>query len=134
MDILLENTLIQKTKDTPMALFELWENDIVHLQIKPGAIITMVEVHIARQIIRSFTEGRSFSILLDTKTDYKMNEEAKEFLTSYALHNRKAMAVVVRTLAAKFTANIFMRFYKLTTPVKVFNTKSGALAWLYSIN
>lgn len=117
-----------------MALFELWENDVVHIQIKPGATVTMAEVHIARQIIRSFARDREFSILLDTKTDYHIDADAREFLTSHALQNRKAMAVVVRTLAAKFTASVFMKFYKLSTPTKVFNTKSNALAWLYSLS
>lgn len=134
MDVLLKNVLVQKTKDTPMALFELWENSIVHIQIKPGAVITMAEIHIARQVIRAFSEGEEFSILLDTKTDYKIDNNARDFLASHALHNRKAMAVVVRTLAAKLTATLFLKFYKLSTPVKIFKTKSNALAWLFSLN
>lgn len=134
MDVLLNNIIVHKTKDTPLALFEFWENDIVHIQIKPGAVISMAEIHIARQIIRSFTGNNEFSLLLDTKTNYHIDADAREFLTSHALHNRKAMAVVVRTLAAKYTASIFIGFYKLSTPVKIFNTKSNALAWLYSLN
>jgi hypothetical protein len=133
MEVLLKNIIVVETKDTPLALFELWENDIVHIQIKPGAAITMAEIHIARQIIRSFTNGNEFTILLDTKTDYQIDSDAREFLTSHALQNRKAMAVVVRTFAAKLTATLFLKFYKLSTPVKVFNTKSNALAWLYSL-
>jgi len=134
MEVLLKNVLVHRVKDTPLALFELWENDIVHIQIKPGAVISMAEIHIARQIIRSFTDNREFALLLDTKTNYQLDTDAREFLASHSLHNRRAMAVVVRTLAAKYTAKAFIGFYKLSTPVKVFNTKSNALAWLYSLS
>jgi hypothetical protein len=133
MEVLLNNILVQKTKDTPLALFELWENDIVHIQIKPGASISMAEIHIARQIIKEFTNNKEFSLLLDTKTDYNINNDAREFLASRSLYNRKAMAVVVRTFAAKLSVSVFMKFYKLSTPVKIFNTKSNALAWLYDL-
>lgn len=134
MQVLLENIIVQKKEDTPVATFELWENYIIQIRFKPGATISMAEVHIARQIIRSFVGNSSFTLLLDTQTDYHIDADAREFLTSNALDNRQAMAVVVRTFAAKLTAQIFLKFYKLETPVRVFSNKAQAYTWLYSIS
>jgi hypothetical protein len=110
------------------------EEDPVIIKIESfhGEYVEVEDVEEIRKTNLELSGGGPFMILLDTSKGHAPSSpEANKLMASkeYA-GERKAIAIVARSLAAKLLSNFFIRFNKPYTPTRVFTDEAAALDWL----
>lgn len=116
---------------------KIWidEEGILHLKIMEGARIDLEEMHLLFNAYRKLgcdkhkrvqlIEGSSY-FTLDRKAIKAANaERGKYILAAATVNNSLSMLLLFRFI---------QKFYKLTSPIKMFQTKSEALQWLRTLN
>lgn len=81
--------------------------------------------------VKALTEGQPYLVLSDGRVNVRVSPEARAFSASEeASRNRIAEAILINSVAARLTANFYIRFNKPSTPTRIFTDEQKALEWL----
>lgn len=113
------------------ATCELLKKGVVHVQVKMNADIDIDDILQIRTSNEKLADGNKYVVLFEIAEFAFVSKEAREYGGENELGKlRKAMAIVVKSMAHRLLANFFINVNKPPTPTKVFNDKEKALEWL----
>lgn len=79
--------------------------------------------------------GKKFCVYMNISRFFIQSKEAQQFTTSRECTDfRIGAAFVVKNAGVKIFANLFMRFFKSKTPMRLFNGEEDALIWMRTMN
>lgn len=105
---------------------------IIKVESRAGDHVDEKDVEGMRIANIELSDGQPYYVLLDTTQGYAhATTEANKFMASkeYA-GNRKAVAIIARSLATKIVSNFFISVNKPFTPTRVFTNETDAVEWL----
>lgn len=105
---------------------------IIRIESFDGEYVEVEDVEEMRRANVELSSSGPYMILLDTSKGHApASPEANKLMASKEFAgNRKAIAIIAKTLAGKIVSNFFIRFNKPFTPTRVFTNEEDALAWL----
>lgn len=105
---------------------------IIKIESFSGEYVEAEDVEEIRAANLQLSGGKPFCILLDISRGHAPSSpEANKLMASKEFaHNRIAIGIVARSLAAKLLSNFFIRFNKPLTPTRVFTSEEDAVEWL----
>lgn len=110
---------------------ERLENNIIYVYVKKDADIDVEQILQIRETNEKLANGNNYVVLFEIAEFAFISKEAREYGGENELGElRKAMAIVVKSMAHRILANFFINVNKPPTPTKVFNDKAKALEWL----
>lgn len=110
---------------------ERLDYNIIHVHVKHNADIDVDEIKEVRETNETLADGKPYVVLFEIAEFAFISKEAREYGGENELGElRKAMAIVVKSMAHRILANFFINVNKPPTPTKVFNDKAKALEWL----
>lgn len=110
---------------------ERLENNIIYVYVKKDADIDVEQILQIRETNEKLANGNNYVVLFEIAEFAFISKEAREYGGENELGElRKAMAIVVKSMAHRLLANFFINVNKPPTPTKVFNDKKKALEWL----
>lgn len=110
---------------------ERLENNIIYVHVNNDAEIDVEQILQIRETNEKLANGVNYVVLFEIAEFAFISKEAREYGGENELGElRKAMAIVVKSMAHRLLANFFINVNKPPTPTKVFNDKKKALEWL----
>lgn len=117
--------------DLQHSFCERLENNIIYVHVNNDADIDVEQVSQIRETNEKLANGTNYVVLFEIAEFAFVSKEAREYGGENKLGElRKAMAIVVKSMAHRLLANFFINVNKPPTPTKVFNDKEKALEWL----
>jgi hypothetical protein len=112
---------------------EYWiENGVMCYSYKPH--IKKVTLDIARQMVKDrlkLSAGKTYPLFANLSNMVDVDKDARKYFSEGdALKHMSVGAILVSNPAAKYLANIFLRFDKPPLPAKCFTQKQQAFNWL----
>src|SRR5579872_3711469 len=124
---------VKKYIRTNKALHTIIEEDplIIKIESNPGDYVEVEDVHAIRDANNELSEGKPFYVLLDTSKGFSSSSpDANKLMASKDFAgNRRAIAIIAKSLATKIVSNFFIRFNKPHTPTRVFTSDAEAIDW-----
>lgn len=109
---------------------ELIEKGVVHIVYKDNVEIELEDVIEMRKISYQLSNGKEYVSVYESGQHTSITKEAREIpLNDIHTKNRKALAIVVSSLAQRLISNFFRNANKSSHPIKIFNSKANALIW-----
>jgi hypothetical protein len=104
---------------------------LVRITVTDGAHIEEEDVRMINAAKLALVGDDLHSVLLVSGEDSTASREARELSASEELcRNKKAEAIVIRSVAHKIIGDFFIRVNRPPVPVKLFVCEEKALAWL----
>jgi hypothetical protein len=111
------------------------EDCILSIKILEGAEMTLENTRMHYHTINKLTENKKYLALVDAANFFTVTPEAlKHSSLPEVLSNRIATAHYNSSTMNKLTTNFFATYYRPPIPIRIFNTKKEAVAWLKSIH
>ena len=119
-----------KKVELDKAFCNLLEKGVINVIYKDNVEIELNDVIELRKVTEEMTCGKPYVSVYEAGNHTTITKEARE-ISSKDVHikNRKALAIVVKSLAQRIISNFFMKSNKDIHPIKVFNSKEKALKW-----
>lgn len=113
---------------------EIWLDEaegILHGVFKAGAKETLTEAKENVAVAQGLAKGRKFGVLIDMSGIESISRDARNYYggpeaSSYSL----GQALITRSVVGKLIANFFIGLNKTPHPVRLFNDRDDAIAWL----
>lgn len=122
-----------KTIELDKAICTLLEEGVVNVIYKDNVIIELEDVVELRKVIADLTNNKYYVSVYEAGEHTSVSKEAREISSNDThIKNRKALAIVVKSLAQRIISNFFMKSNKDIHPIKVFSSKTKALIWAKS--
>lgn len=117
---------------TAIAKFELLPEGILQVTFLKGEdVIDLEEAKRQVEIGNLITKGSALPVLVDaTQSLHELSKEGREYIAQYSL--KKAEAILVKELHQRIIATFYLKLsgHINKHPVKVFNKREDAIAWL----
>jgi hypothetical protein len=117
---------------TKIAQFELLPEGILQVTFLKGEdVIDLEEAKRHVEIGNSLTKGTAVPVMVDaTQLLHELSKEGRDYIAQYSL--KKAEAILVKELHQRIIATFYLKLSgKINKhPVKVFNKREDAIAWL----
>jgi hypothetical protein len=108
---------------------------IVRVDYFNNQFITIVEAKRIVQLRLKFCEGKKHLLLIVVPLKININKAARDYLASKeGLQDIAASALVVSTKYSYFVSNFFVKLNPPPIPVRIFNKKEKAIAWLQTLS
>jgi len=113
---------------------QLFENDLVRIEIKGNFNIGATESEKITDILGSLANGKKMRVLMVADEITQFDKSAREYSAGEA-GSRYTLgdALVVKNLAQKIMANFYVSVNKPKVPSKTFNNEEAARDWLLSL-
>lgn len=116
------------------AKVQLLESKIVRIEVFGNLVIDEKRTKELNDAIGVLSKGKEILVLMMAQELTQVNEEAMAFSASeegqrYTLGD----AMVVKSLAQRVLANLYLSLNKPKKPSKIFNSEKDALKWLLSL-
>lgn len=116
------------------AKVQLFDTKLIRLEVFGSRIIGRTEAKEMNDAIGVLSKGRESLVLIVANEVNQFTREAVEFsISDEGLRYTTGDALVVKSLAQRITANIYLKLNKPKKPSKIFNTEKEAARWLYSL-
>lgn len=109
---------------------------IIRIESFSGEFVEPEDAEAMRDANVALSDGNPYYVLLDTSKGYASAtpEANKIFAEKKYSENRKAVAIIAKSLASKIVSNFFIRFNKPQSPTRVFINEQEAMDWLLSFS
>ncbi|MCB9175135.1 MAG: hypothetical protein H6589_11055 [Flavobacteriales bacterium] len=122
-----------KTVELHKAFCSLLEEGVINVRYKDDVEIEIEDVVELRKVTEEMTGGKCYVSVYEAGNHTIITKEAREISSNDEhIKNRKALAIVVQSLAQRIISNFFMKSNKDIHPIKVFSSKTKALIWAKS--
>lgn len=119
-----------KTIELDKAICTLLEEGVVNVIYKDNVIIELEDVVELRKVIADLTNNKYYVSVYEAGEHTSVSKEAREISPNdIHIKNRKALAIVVKSLAQRLISNFYRNANKSSYPIKVFSSKEKALKW-----
>lgn len=116
------------------AKVQLFDTKLIRLEIIGNRVIGKAEAKEMNEAIGVLSRGRETMVLIVANEVSQFTKEAVEFSVSDdGMRYTNADALVVRSIAQRITANIYLKLNKPKKPSRIFNSEKEATKWLYSL-
>jgi hypothetical protein len=117
---------------TDIADVYLLQEQIVTIEIKPGAELDVKEIKELHEQVWETAGKKKYGLLIESGFGSTITPDARAFAASEEklTLRRIAKAFVVDNLAHKLVGNFYINFNKPVTPTKLFTDKKKAIEWL----
>jgi len=113
---------------------QLFENDLVRIEIKGNFNIGAAESEKITDILGSLANGKKMRVLMVADEITQFDKSAREYSAGEAgSRYTLADALVVKNLAQKIMANFYVSVNKPKVPSKTFNSEEEAKKWLLGL-
>lgn len=110
---------------------KLFSPALVRMEITADLVITSEEAKELNEIIGELSEGKEIAFMLLANDATQFDSSAREFSASEeGFKYKKAEALVVRTLAHKLIAELYLKINKPIKSSKAFTNEEDAVDWL----
>ncbi|MGZ3861951.1 MAG: DUF7793 family protein [Bacteroidia bacterium] len=108
---------------------------IIRIESTEGEFVELEDAEGMRDANVALSGGEPYYVLLDTSKGYASAtpEANKIFAEKKYSENRKAIAIIAKSLASKIVSNFFIRFNKPQSPTRVFLNEQEAMQWLINL-
>jgi hypothetical protein len=108
---------------------------IIKIESSAGEFVEAEDANEMREANIELSNGHPYYVLLDTSKGFASAapEANKIFASKEYSHNRKAIAIIAKSLASKIVSNFFIRFNKPHTLTRVFTNEAMATEWLRNL-
>ena len=130
-DIFIETGIVE----TEVATLRKINEFILLVELQDGCEVTRENaIELRDKAISLFNGGKFFSIIDGTKGYATLTNETLAYSAKdeKLAEHRMAQAILVDTLSLSMIANFYLKFKKPLRPVKIFDKKHKAMAWLES--
>jgi len=121
-----------------------FENDYVSMWIDDGILFSSYKINLAIDLERakkivedrlSFTEGRSYLILIDFSNIKSVSKEARDYMNDPdgGLKGILGGAFLSNNVVGTLFINLYIKINRPSTPTRFFTNKDEALQWLRKI-
>lgn len=108
---------------------------LLHIRMLEGAELDLENTIEHYKVIEEITSGQKYFALIDSLEYFVMTTEALHYASMpEVVHQRMAAAHYRPSTGNRLTANFFSKTFKPELPVRVFETKEEATAWLASLD
>ena len=109
------------------------ESNILRMNIMEGADIDLNESKNNLNAFDAISQGNSYSLMLDARTNWNTSKEAREY-TAKEESKRDIIgrAILVKSLSSRLFAHFYIKFNHLHSTTRIFNNEEKAIAWLRS--
>lgn len=115
----------------PYAKVQLFEPRIIRMEITSDITITKHEAEELNLAMRDLGGGEEIPYLLLAKDDTQFDSSARAYAaTAEGSRYQKAEALIVRTLAHRLLADLYLKINKPVKPCKVFANEEDGIEWL----
>jgi hypothetical protein len=125
---------------TPVQLkcgvIELLPSGIIKVIYKDSFQLELADVLEVEEVFLNLAEANDiYCVTVTTDGPLSFTEEAMDFLAVKAQSTIKikGSAIVLKSLANRITARVFIRFHQPIYPTKIFSTEDKATNWLSSL-
>ncbi|MGZ3865505.1 MAG: DUF7793 family protein [Bacteroidia bacterium] len=108
---------------------------IIRIESSGGEFVELEDAEGMRDANVELSDGNPYFVLLDTSKGYASAtpEANKIFAEKKYSENRKAIAIIAKSLASKIVSNFFIRFNQPQVPTRVFMNEQEAMDWLLNL-
>ncbi|WP_027420052.1 DUF7793 family protein [Crocinitomix catalasitica] len=106
--------------------------DTLLFEYKPNTLIELNDLKFAYDKYSALTKHKLHKVIIDFPQFTSLTAEAREYAVASQLP-AIAEAIVFKSLAQRITARFYYMFNAKKHPVKVFNDRKNAIAWLERI-
>jgi hypothetical protein len=107
----------------------LTEDGLVRFDWTEGATITPSDAQAALEAIETLTGNVAGPVLVDLRTVAAVEREARRMFASTSATSRQAL--LVDSPLSRTLVNFFLTLSRPTMPVRLFDDKAAAIAWLH---
>jgi hypothetical protein len=124
-----------KKAETPVAHLTYHENkDLLNVEIKHEAEMTLTALREHYRIIRELTDNRQHFALVDVRNVYFIELDAMKYAaTPEAISNRLAAAYYKPPLVNRLNINFLRVVHEPPIPLNIFSSREAALDWFESL-
>lgn len=110
------------------------QNGVFICDITKGAHIDVAEMDIWADTAAEFSAGQPFTFVVNLSDMKSVSKEARRLKVydDERLHII-AGAIQIKSVLSKMLANFFLQMNKIPSPIKIFNEREKALAWLANL-
>jgi hypothetical protein len=113
---------------------QLVDAKLVRIEIFGNSPIGLKEAKEMNEAVGILSKGKEILVLMIADEVAQFNKEAMDFSASeQGLMYSKAEAMVVKSMAQRITANLYLKLVKPKKPSKIFNSEKDAAGWLFSL-
>lgn len=112
---------------------EKWldENDILRIKYVEGATVDIEAIIKSNSENKQLLGGKKELVLCDATVAFTITPDAQKYALKEIINkSRVATAVITRRAYVRVLVNFALRFSKLRSSVKIFDTEKDALLWL----
>jgi hypothetical protein len=101
----------------------------------PGAELTMEHTRPLTQALIQVTKGELRPLLVDFKNMKSQPKECRDYFAKDPAHaaTHTSVALVVNSAVTRMIANFFIGLNKAVKPLRLFDNREAAVAWLQSL-
>lgn len=105
-------------------------NNIAWIVTREFAEISVEDMQKQLDVCAAYYHVQNFGVLVDASKYCVISNQAKSLLASSAYSNRKAIAIVSRSLPLRMLANFYISVFKPNTPTRLFKNVDESEKWL----
>jgi hypothetical protein len=116
---------------TPTANIWLDENDILHMELLPKAVLTLAAVQHNTEVVRRISNGKPRPVFIDIIEIGGITREARQYSAGEGVNEvLTALAILIGSPVTRTLGNIWFGINKPIFPARLFTSKDEALEWL----
>ncbi|MCW3076810.1 MAG: hypothetical protein JWO32_1419 [Bacteroidetes bacterium] len=126
--------LIKKV-DLPYATVQLFEPPLLRVEITMDLVITKVEAAAINEVMGILSGGKEMPYMLLANEKTQFDSSSREYTaTTEGSRYKKAEALVIRTLAHRLLAELYLKINQPPKPCKTFTNEEDAVDWLLTFH
>jgi hypothetical protein len=104
---------------------------ILKLKTFKGIELLLKDVREMHRALMELSGGEKYAVLMDATNYFSSSHKVRTMIASKQLTDtRYATAFVIKSLANRLMAHLFIQFHKPATPSRIFDDEASAFKWL----
>ncbi len=130
--MLVDKVIVVDKVETSSVIISLRSDRIMHLHILSKDEFSLKELKDSLEAYIQLGKGKKYANLVTFEEEYiPFSSEAKKFAASLEANKHTICdAIVVKSLAMRLAANVYLKLNKPVVPTRSFNSKEKAIEWL----
>lgn len=105
------------------------------IEFEPGSELTIEQTQGVTDALIKVTRGEIRPLIVDFKNMKSQTKESRDYYSKDPRHaaTHTATALIVNNAVTRMIANFFLGLNKAVRPVRLFNDRESAIAWIESL-
>lgn len=120
-----------KNVELPYATVQLFEPPLLRVEITKEMVVTKTEAAAINEIMGILSGGKEMPYMLLANEKTQFDSSSREYTSSTeGSQYKKAEALIIRTLAHRLLAELYLKINQPPKPCKTFTNEEDGVAWL----